>query len=64
MLIVVGVNLLMLSVKNYMSPLRGVQEVEEREISFKGSRGGMQAWKNIEQMGPPVAAGKPPCFFL
>ena len=24
----------------------------------------MQAWKNIEQMGPPVAAGKPPCFFL
>ena len=30
-----------LTVKNYMSPLRGVQEVEEREVSFKG---GVQAW--------------------
>lgn len=45
--------------KNYVSPLRGVQEVEERENSFKG---GMKAWKNIESNGPVAASTS--CFFV
>ena len=46
--------------KNYVSPLRGVQEVEERENSFKG---GMKAWKNIESNGP-VAGLVPRVLFF